>query len=541
MAAQQVAAGSAASSTDPLPVREVTVFKDGHAYVLREGPLAGGTLRDVVLDDLPAPVLGTFWPYATQGARLVHAKAGLEASTREVEVLDLRQLLEANTGRKVELKDHSNDLVVGTLRGVPRRDQQSASFVLLETASGVRAQAIDQVRWIQIEGQPARTIVEKHTSERLELRVEGGTDQSRVGVAYVQQGLRWLPAYKLDIDGAGKAQVQLEATLVNDLIDLNDATVNLVIGVPSFEFAGIHDPISLQNEMAAVAARMEGQQAFSNMLSNSLMTQSAGYRVREAAPGEVNNPQATLQGSEANEDLFVFTIAHVSLKKGERMVLPLREFRLEYRDVYKLDIPFEAPVEVRQQLPSERVLQLARELAQPKVIHLLRLRNDSDAPITTAPALVLAKGRVLAQGRLRYTPRGLETDLAINPAIEICVELDERETGRTPDAQTWNNDRYGRIDLAGTIRLRNEKSVPVEIEVTRRVLGLVREVAGGGTQKQLDMASMARELQDTRWWGWVSWPYWWFRFNGVGEFHWTVKLDPKQQTQLESSWFYFWR
>src|SRR6186713_2434910 len=65
----------AEESERALPVREVTIFKDGHAFVLREETLAADDAGDIVLDDLPEPVLGTFWPYASGGAKLLSATA----------------------------------------------------------------------------------------------------------------------------------------------------------------------------------------------------------------------------------------------------------------------------------------------------------------------------------------------------------------------------------------------------------------------------------------------------------------------------------
>jgi hypothetical protein len=68
-----------------LPVKEVTVFKDGHAFVLHEGrlPTAGS---DVVMDYLPAPVIGTFWAYsadpATRLAGWWQASGGPPSSAR---------------------------------------------------------------------------------------------------------------------------------------------------------------------------------------------------------------------------------------------------------------------------------------------------------------------------------------------------------------------------------------------------------------------------------------------------------------------------
>src|SRR4029078_8220260 len=48
-----------------MPVKEVTIFKDGHAFVLHEGTLPTDARGDVLMDYLPAPVLGTFWPYSS--------------------------------------------------------------------------------------------------------------------------------------------------------------------------------------------------------------------------------------------------------------------------------------------------------------------------------------------------------------------------------------------------------------------------------------------------------------------------------------------
>ncbi len=527
-----------------LPVREVTVFKDGHAYVLREEPLPADHRGSVVLDELPTPVLGTFWPYASGGAQLVHARAARVESDTDADVVDLQELVEANMGRKARVKDVQGEEFAGVLRPLKRRADAdaSASILVVESEVGARALPLGSVRWIEIEGTPVRTLRRKETKERLTLRIDGGGVDAKVGVVYVQQGLRWIPSYKLDIDGAGRARVQLQAALQNDLIDLVDATVHLVVGVPSFRYADLIDPIALEHDLARVSAQMDYVQSFSNVLSNSLRTQVAGFRAEGdgAGDGAAGDSAAGVSGGAA-EDLFVFTIERVTLAKGERMTLPLREFELSYRDVYTLEIPFSPPMELREQLQSERVVELAKALAAPKVMHALRLRNASDIPLTTGPALVLLNGRVLAQGELRYTPSGLETDLAINSAIDVRVELEERERGRVPDAEQWNNERYGRVDIAGAITLRNEKERTLDIEVRRRVLGTTASVGQGGTMRQLDLASLWGETRAVSWWGWWSWPYWWFRFNGFGEFRWELRLEPGKLATLDAGWHYFWR
>ena len=539
------AQGPPSLTASRLPVREVTVFKDGHAYLIRETALPEGAPGQVVIDELPAPVLGTFWPFASGGAQLVSAKAGREVVPHDVVAIDVRQVASANTGKQVVLTTHAGERVEGKLLGVPSRQHAAtdAELLLLETPHGTRVLPLGQVRDLEVRGEFAGKVRTELSHDRLSLTVAGGGPGAKVGVMYVQRGLRWIPAYRLDLDGNGKAAMQFEATLVNDLIDLEHATVNFVVGVPKFEFESLVDPISLQEEMAQVAAsqqyaagstRQQGE--FRNALSNSLRTQTAAFQ----QPAGQDPVRPASDGS-STEDLFVFTVRDVTLKKGERLVLPIASFPLTYRDVYRLDVEFAPPSEFRQGLHSERVVELARLLAAPKARHVLRLRNDSDAPFTTAPVLVLAEGRVLAQSRITYTSKGREVDVEINAAIDVRVETEEHETQRDAGRHRLGNADYGRVDVASSITLWNGKPEPIELEVKRRALGLADTVGQGGNSTQLGLAQAWYSGPLPAWWGWWSWPNWWFAHNGLAEVRWQVKLEPGAVAKLEASWHYFWR
>src|SRR5262245_22533144 len=82
-----------------MPVKEVTIFKDGHAFVLHEGALATDAAGNVLMDYLPAPVLGTFWPYTTTSdAKLEAVVAGQRRVLVEQTALSLIDLLDGNAG-----------------------------------------------------------------------------------------------------------------------------------------------------------------------------------------------------------------------------------------------------------------------------------------------------------------------------------------------------------------------------------------------------------------------------------------------------------
>src|SRR5689334_2910086 len=94
------------TSLAKMPVKEITVFKDGHAFLLHSGKMPTDPAGNVVLDALPQPVLGTFWPYsADKNVKLT----AVTASTRKVKLdrtaLSLRELIEANIGAEVQITE----------------------------------------------------------------------------------------------------------------------------------------------------------------------------------------------------------------------------------------------------------------------------------------------------------------------------------------------------------------------------------------------------------------------------------------------------
>lgn len=179
-------------------------------------------------------------------------------------------------------------------------------------------------------------------------------------------------------------------------------------------------------------------------------------------------------------------------------------------------------------------------LAEPKVEHVLRVKNDSAYPLTTAPALLFSKGKVVSQALLTYTPIGAETDVALATAVDVRVESSDVEAGRTPNAVNWNGHGFQRIDVDGTLTLASRKMETIEVEVTRSVLGLVDTADHGGTTQALGPQEFWRSNSRPAWWGWWSWPYGWWHWNGVGRFTWRVKLAPGESVGLKARWHYFW-
>jgi hypothetical protein len=571
------AGAQAPPPTSPLsdiPVREVTVFKDGHAFVLHSGTLSVNNEGNVVLDYLPRPVIGTFWPFsADSDATLSSVVAGRHRVSVDRTAIRLWELMEANVGREVVVREADGAGVSeyqARILALPTQSSQEqeeldpsgtgdkvgvkGDVVLLETDDGVKVVGVDRIIGITFTDTYEEMLAreEFRGTLTLDLDWDGGRParSADVGLLYLQKGLRWIPNYKVDIDGEGRARVKLQGTLINELADLENVTAHLVIGVPRFMFEDTPDPMSLQEAAAQLSQYFRRDSRTAQGFSNALMTQApiALEELRVSAgdvagPVDVAGPEV-VAGAE-NEDLFVFTVENVTLEKGQRMVLPVAEYEMPYEDVYTLSIPFTPPPEVWRNFNMGNQAQLAQILSGPRVMHKIRLTNESDHPLTTAPALILANDRLLAQGMIRYAAPGADTDLDITQAVDIRVRKEDNETGRVPNAVVWQRDEYGRVDLEGTITLTNFRDEPMTVEVVRHVLGNVVSAERGGEVQMVNIFEDPSFAEGRgpfpTWWGWFSWPWWWYHFNAVGRITWTVELQPEVPMELGYTWNYYWR
>jgi hypothetical protein len=310
---------TAAPSSAKLPVKEVTVFKDGHAFVIHEGSLPTGDAGSVVLDSLPAPVIGTFWAYsAEEAAKVSSVVAGQRRRVVERTALDLADMIAGNPGAEVAVTETNGTKYPATLIGQPVRPPEESvtpgtpeapeqpgaksPLVLLKTPEGVKAMPLDRIQDLVFRQPPNSKAGHPELQNTLTLNLNWNSrppkPSAQVGLMYVQKGIRWIPSYNIDLDGKGQARVRLQATVLNELTDLDDTTLQLVIGVPTFYFKDTVDPIALQQTAAQLSQFFQTDPArgrvsnLSNNFSNSIMTQvaRAGTFRRRAHPPRLDHP-----------------------------------------------------------------------------------------------------------------------------------------------------------------------------------------------------------------------------------------------------------
>ena len=563
-AAANVSGGAIAS----MPVKEITIFKDGHAFVLHEGKMPAGTDGNVTIDYLPRPIIGTFWAYsADSNAKLTGVVSHKRVIPVKRTALTIPELIEGNIGARVRIIEAGLAAYETTILGIPTRSTEElssadppgspeklperGSIVLLKFEGGVKAVPISRIQEVTFLDEPKLQLAGEQFRDMMTLKLDWGRRKPEpdvdVGMVYVQRGIRWIPNYRIDIDGKGSAIVKLQATIINELADVEDVKAHLVIGVPKFAFENTPDPISLQQTVAQLSRHFRPDSQAAYAFSNMIMTQAAMPVRRAEAPagngGDMLDLGPDIAGSGKNEDLYIFTLEHVTLKKGQRMVVPVAEYELKYQDVFVLDLPFGPPPEVRHNLNSEQQTKLAQLYHSPKVMHKIRLANSAKCPLTTAPALILRQGRIIAQGMMTYTAVGASSDLELTVAVDIAVDKLDNETDRIPDAAKWDNNTYARSNLTGTIHLTNRRSDTVTLEIRRSILGHLDSASHEGSIEHLGRHEGGWMDPNSLpfWWSWYNWPYWWYHFNAIGRVTWECELKPGKSIELEYKWHYFWR
>lgn len=532
-----------------LPVREVTIFKDGHALVTREGKVAIDGDGNATIGNLPRPVLGTFFPYSPDH-RIAEVRAGRKKFATPKTSLTIPEMLAANIGKSAQIELQYGEgqgmrmsVISGRLARIPERSGREvdpladdsdadlmpgvkSDLIEIETDHGMALVPMHKIVSVIFKDSPADRFTEETVKDYLQMHLAGMTGgagasdrQARVGIMYVERGLRWLPSYRLSIDGNGKAHMTLQATLINDLIDLADVSTNLVIGVPNFQFKDSVDPIALGRQLARVAESAPAQ-SYLRYANNAIASQVIAVDAA-TLPGTTNGaaPEQTADGLEGsqNEDLFVFHLDHVSCKKGERLVVPVQQYDLDYSDLYQIDLAAVPPNEVQANGSDYKIKDTVR------VSHELRLANSSKQPFTTAPILIEKSNRVIAQSLMRYTNPGSEADLTLTDAVNVRADKQEQETAR--EMQRDMQKEYVKISLAGKIEIKNLTGKTIDLEIKRRVLGTVDKVPQGKAV-MLD---------------YHNWPQWWSLKNGMGECRWQIKLQANETRGLDYTWHYFWK
>lgn len=469
--------GSSAE-TPQLRPRVLIVFKNGLSWIEHRGEVALANGWGSI-PMTPEAALGTV-SLTSDEAKVdeIRTAGGLQSMVPGGTTLET--MLARGAGRMVTLRVGDRD-VSGRLLPSPEQRlsadaevsvrggwMESAAIVLLESGGKTTAIQRGLISAATFDGQaPA---AEDPVDPSLRFHVERSSGSAPIRLSYVRRGIGWFPDYSIHLDGKGRAALTMRATLVDDGEDLRDTDVFFAVGVPNFTFGHVESPLSTRQSLAELFLSLGrgASEAFS-ALSNTLnITNQAVSSHTERSSGFAAMTTSGTEGQSA-EDFFFYSRKGITLAKGERAVFPLLEATVKYSDLYTLDIPRETENHNNRQ---------SEPPVADRVWHSIRLQNPTLLPWTTAPALVFAEGRPLAQEILRYTPARGETTLRLTVANNVVVDRNETETARQQEAVQRFGNAWDAVTIDGTIHVRNFKDEPVVLAIGREIEGEAIHASG---------------------------------------------------------------
>ncbi len=478
-------------------IKRVAVFKNGYAFTYREGE-ATANANWIYTTNTPIGVLGTVWGYSTTPNVRVDQLLASEflRSVKTERVEDIAEFLIANEGKRIRFVDSYNAAYEGVYEIFSRhrgfendlrpQDGYRQSFDLgsitlsLKTERGVMLIPANSVRKIEIlDAQPSVLKPKREKLVRLGLKTNGAKDGQplNVGIAALERGLRWIPAYRVEVKGdpIKEAKLELEANVVNDLADLKNTEINFVVGVPHFLFQDTASPLSINTAFAGVSSnfRRDESKRMSNAIQSQVMTTADGIGLDDASPTIEGEEQTT---SFSAEQLFLYQTNLLALKKGERATTRLFSLTVPCSEVFEWTINDITDVHQRYLNPgySSQPINSLQDLTT-KIWYALRLKNTTGMPWTTAPAISFRDWKPLGQDLLKFTGIGGEEVLRVTPATKVLGSHSLEEKTRTKETLRWNGSDYDfdLVTVEGTVKVRNVQKQPVELVLTRNLVGQV--------------------------------------------------------------------
>jgi len=434
-----------------------------------------------------------------------------------------------------------------TVRETHREGATSlATFVMIRKGGGVHLIRRQNIRSVLLDkAMPVTTtFAEKKKVREISVHVAGpgraAARPAEVGMVYLQKGVRWIPDYQIELLPKHEAKLTLQGTLINELADLEDVTVRMVVGVPSFMMKEQMSPMALREIGLRLGTYFAppgsprspvdtGYQMFAN---HPVMSQSEAPIIVGAAPG-VNVP-----GEGQREDLFLYHKPVLSLKKGERAVVQLLTVKVPYQDIYTWDVPPIPPKEMWRHLGSGQQQTLAK-LTGARAMHELRLTNTGKDPWTTGPATLFKGGTPLGQQLMTFTSVGNKVDVPVTVATDLNTKKVETETARKHNIRIGRYD-FTRVDLRGKLTVTNFKNRDVQMIVRRQLIGTAGEATLGGKVELANVAEEGWTAGATPWY-WGSLPTWWHGANPLSKITWELKIPKGKAVTLEYSYHYFYR
>ncbi|MGQ0637300.1 MAG: hypothetical protein ACT4QC_22050 [Planctomycetaceae bacterium] len=453
-------------------IRSVAVFKNGMGFFLREGsvqPREGWA----VAKDIPPAAFGTLAVFSKDPQELVDVVGSGPGEIVEFDGVDApRDSRRSRLLTALKLNIQLTYRYQGADRAAAGRlVSVGEEFAVLESENGNLAVPIEGISRLQVLELPLRIHVAS-AAEKPAVR-------TTLAMAYLREGITWVPEYTLKVLDDVTAELTLRGTLINEAEDLIHCDVNFVVGVPHFVHTSYKAPIAIGQVIRTIGAAIAPPELRSQLTNRMAIVSNVNTAPQFGIGGAVvETPNASDEGmlsgvlgtlphldGPGGSDYTVYTKRDLTIRRGERAIVTLFVKKVRYGHIYRWSPP--------------QMLE-----------HFFVLHNDTDSAWTTGPCLAVSGDQPLSEDLLRYTPKGGRAEVPVSAAINIAHEKTEVETDRRLKAHSPSDRVFlDLVMLSGELQLRNFEKTAAEIVIVVSVPGKPFEASDEG-QKSADPAKL---------------------------------------------------
>ena len=331
-------------------VVSVSMFKNGYAFVTREIPITDNSAKVV---EVPVTSLGSLWFWSNEGQ--IDSVTGMQEKTPASLTVPLEssdEILRANIGKKflfnMLYKDEKDGKVSDrrqTVEGILRTF--SNGMITVESPEGtfiLKHDKVDSV--IAKDSSVVLSRDQKYEVSSHYYKIVTKNNAKSVMMMSLERGMTWAPGYAIDLSSPDKLVFTAKSTVLNDLLDFDNAKLRLITGFPNIQFQNILDPLtsgmSVDDWIRSISSGVPG--GFGNGGGGMNSQSRAGEFTRKSAAGGAmlsggqglvpdtidhigydptdnslivrgSNEEMVNAPSEQLEDLFFYDLEKVSLKK----------------------------------------------------------------------------------------------------------------------------------------------------------------------------------------------------------------------------------
>jgi hypothetical protein len=456
--------------------KSVAVFRNGLGFFLREGEAA---VQDgwFVAKDIPPAAYGALMIFSSKAGETVDVVGAGPGEIVEFDGMDAPKDLGAKKTRLLAALKLNVQLIYQhrgkQLEAAGKLVSVGADFVVLETSASNFAVPLAGITRMQVLDLPLRVHVVKEGGEAI--------TKTKAGMAYLREGITWIPEYSLRILDETTAELTLRGTLINEAEDLVHCDVNFVVGVPHFAHSAYKAPIAIGQVIRSIGAAVTPAALKTQIMDHSLMATNQQRAAQFDAvvpkaeaggvidkmlvpdPGKLKEATSSLPvvQSPGGSDYTVYTKKDLTVRVGERAIVTLFTRKIRYSHIYRWTPPAD-------------------------MTHSLVLHNDTETAWTTGPCLAVSGDRPLTEDLLRYTPRGGRAELPVTTALNVAHDKAEVESARKFRAHSPDDRHFlDLVTLDGELRLKNFEKRNAHIIITVPVPGRPFEATDNG-QKSSD-------------------------------------------------------